>query len=40
MLPSTHELDAWADQDTRRLFGHFEEDGKVFVLDKLDKALH
>lgn len=36
--PSTHEFDAWHDQDAKRIFGHFE-DG-VFVLDKLDKALH
>ncbi|MEF3272800.1 MAG: putative CRISPR-associated protein [Chloroflexus sp.] len=36
--PSTHERDAWADQDARRLFGHFE--GKTFVLDALDKGLH
>lgn len=38
-LQSTHECDAWADQDAKRLFGHFEPDG-VFVLDCLDKALH
>jgi len=36
--PSTHEADAWHDQDAKRFFGHF--DGGVFVLDKLDKALH
>jgi putative CRISPR-associated protein (TIGR02619 family) len=36
--PSTHECDAWADQDARRIFGHYE--GAVFVLDKLDRALH
>lgn len=36
--PSTHELDAWHDQDAKRLFGHFENN--TFVLDKLDKALH
>jgi putative CRISPR-associated protein (TIGR02619 family) len=36
--PSTHECDAWADRDAKRLFGHFE--GHVFVLDKLDNALH
>lgn len=34
----THELDAWPDKDAKRIFGHFEKD--VFVLDKLDKALH
>jgi putative CRISPR-associated protein (TIGR02619 family) len=36
--PSTHEVDAWADQDAKRLFGHFE--GATFVLDKLDRGLH
>lgn len=36
--PSTHECDAWADQDAKRLFGHFEKDS--FVLDQLAKALH
>ena len=36
--PSTHEIDAWSDQDAKRIFGHYE-DG-VFVLDILDKALH
>lgn len=36
--PSTHECDAWADQDARRIFGHFEDD--VFVLDVLDRGLH
>ncbi|GAB4218526.1 MAG: hypothetical protein OHK0012_28080 [Synechococcales cyanobacterium] len=35
--PSTHECDAWSDQDARRLFGHFA-DG-VFVLDALGKHL-
>ncbi|QEP41826.1 hypothetical protein D5085_00880 [Ectothiorhodospiraceae bacterium BW-2] len=38
MLPSTHEMDGWADGDARRIYGHFE--GGVFVLDRLDKALH
>ncbi len=38
MLPSTHEMDAWADEDAHRLFGHFE--GECFVLDRLGKALH
>ena len=38
MSPSTHELDAWSDQDAKRIFGHFE--GAVFVIDHLDKALH
>jgi putative CRISPR-associated protein (TIGR02619 family) len=36
--PSTHELDAWADRDARRIFCHYE-DG-ILVLDKLDKGLH
>jgi putative CRISPR-associated protein (TIGR02619 family) len=36
--PVTHELDAWADQDAKRIFGYFEND--TFVLDRLDKALH
>ena len=36
--PWTHECDAWADQDARRLFGHYE--GRVYVVDALDKALH
>ncbi len=35
---STHECDAWADQDAKRLFGHFE-DGR-YVIDRLDKGLH
>lgn len=36
--PATHELDAWADQDAKRIFGHYE--GDVFQLDRLDDALH
>lgn len=36
--PSTHEIDAWADQDAKRLFGHY--DNNCFVLDKLDRHLH
>ena len=36
--PSTHEIDAWSDQDAKRLFGHFEKD--IFIIDKLDKGLH
>jgi len=36
--PSTHEMDAWADLDAKRIYGHFEND--TFVLDCLDKALH
>ena len=35
---STHEIDAWADQDARRIYGHFEND--AFILDELGKALH
>ena len=35
---STHELDAWADLDAKRIFGHFE--GGKFILDRLDKGLH
>ncbi len=35
---STHEFDAWADQDAKRIFCHFEED--TLVLDQLDKGLH
>jgi putative CRISPR-associated protein (TIGR02619 family) len=35
---STHEMDAWADGDAKRLFGHFE--ASVFVVDRLDDALH
>jgi len=38
MLPSTHEMDAWADLDARRIFGHFE--GGRFVLDRLSKGVH
>ena len=37
-LPSTHEADAWADQDAKRIYGHYE--GGDFVIDTLDKALH
>ncbi len=35
---STHEFDAWADQDAKRIFCHYE--GEKLVLDRLDKALH
>jgi len=35
--PSTHECDAWADQDAKRIFCHFEQD--VLVLDELGKGL-
>jgi putative CRISPR-associated protein (TIGR02619 family) len=37
-LLSTHEMDAWSDQDAKRLFGHYEEE--MFVLDRLAAALH
>lgn len=40
--PSTHELDAWADQDARRIFCHWENDpslGQVLVLDRLGPGL-
>jgi hypothetical protein len=33
----THEIDAWSDQDAKRLFGYYEADR--FVLAKLDKHL-
>lgn len=36
--PSTHEFDAWADGDAKRVFCHYE--GNVLVLDRLDRALH
>lgn len=36
--PSTHEFDAWADQDAKRVFCHYESD--TLILDRLDKALH
>jgi len=35
---STHEFDAWADRDAKRVFCH-KENGRI-VLDKLDNALH
>jgi putative CRISPR-associated protein (TIGR02619 family) len=35
--PSTHELDAWSDQDAQRIFGHYE--GDHFILDRLGKHL-
>ena len=41
--PATHELDAWHDLDARRVFGHFapeEASSHIFILDRLDKALH
>ena len=36
--PSTHEIDAWADQDARRIYGHYENG--TFVLDQFGKAIH
>lgn len=36
--PSTHEADAWADADCRRIFFHYESG--VAVLDRLTKPLH
>jgi len=38
MTPSTHEMDAWADLDARRIFGHFENN--LFILDRLNHGLH
>jgi len=35
--PSTHEIDAWQDQDAKRIFGHYED--SLFILDQLDKHL-
>ncbi len=35
---STHEFDAWADRDTKRIFCHYEN--RKIVLDFLRKALH
>ncbi len=35
---STHEFDAWADQDARRIFCHYEND--QLILDGLAEALH
>ena len=34
----THECDAWADQDAKRMYGRLERG--VFTLEVLDKALH
>ena len=39
MLPSTHEIDAWADSDARRIFLHKDGTG-CYILDKLAKGLH
>ena len=35
---SIHEIDAWSDQDAKRIYRHFEAD--TFVLDNLGEALH
>ncbi len=35
---STHELDAWADQDAKRIFCHYENGN--LILDTLAEALH
>lgn len=34
-----HEIDAWADQDAKRMYGRLDERG-VFTLEVLDNALH
>lgn len=36
---STHECDAWHDQDAKRLFGHNLDNGK-YIIDRLAPALH
>ncbi len=36
--PSTHEADAWADADCRRIYFHYESN--IAVLDQLGKPLH
>ena len=33
---STHECDAWSDQDAKRLYGHYESNGQ-FMIDRLGK---
>lgn len=35
---STHECDAWADLDAKRLFGHWLDNGK-YIIDRLGKKL-
>ena len=35
---STHEFDAWADKDAKRVFCHYE--GEKLILDCLDSGLH
>jgi putative CRISPR-associated protein (TIGR02619 family) len=36
---STHECDAWSDQDAQRLYGHNLNQG-MYIIDRLAKALH
>jgi putative CRISPR-associated protein (TIGR02619 family) len=36
---STHECDAWGDQDAQRLFGHWLGNGQ-YMIDRLAKGLH
>ena len=38
MAPSTHEIDAWADKDAKRIFLHKDGNG-CYILDKLGKGL-
>jgi putative CRISPR-associated protein (TIGR02619 family) len=37
--PSTHEFDAWADRDAKRVYCHYE-DTDTLILDRLGEALH
>jgi len=39
MLPSTHECDAWADQDAQRIFMHIAKEQQL-ILDQLLPGLH
>jgi len=39
MGQSTHECDAWSDQDAKRLYGHYEADG-TFLIDQLASKLN
>lgn len=36
---STHECDAWSDQDAQRLYGHYLDNGQ-YIIDRLGEALH
>lgn len=36
--PSTHEFDAWADRDAKRVYCHYQDN--TLVLDRLGAALH